>query len=222
MPVYEGILGSVPSLSPTFGAAFKEIGTILFTPAGWFVVFAFLFVDFFDTSGTLIAVTGQMENVTEEDIQKANIVDSSATVVGSILGTSTTTSYIESLSGIGVGARTGLASVVTGLLFLLSIFLSPLLSLVTAGVTAAAMIIVGTMMASSIGKIEWEKWPIAISSFITILTMILTYSISDGIGFGFLTYLLVMVASKRGKEVNPLLYGVGFFFILYLILMHSL
>jgi adenine/guanine/hypoxanthine permease len=153
MPVYDGIIGSVPSLT-TFGAAFTKLGTILFTPAGWFIVFAFLFVDFFDTSGTLMAVTGQMINVSEEDIQKANVVDSSATVVGSILGTSTTTSYIESLSGIGVGARTGLTSVVVGILFLLSIFLSPLLSLVTAGVTAAALVIVGTMMATAIGKIE--------------------------------------------------------------------
>jgi adenine/guanine/hypoxanthine permease len=220
MPVYTGIIGSIPSLAPTFGKAFSEIIPMIVTPAGWFAVFAFLFVDFFDTSGTLIAVTGQMENVSEEDIQKANVVDSSATVVGAILGTSTTTSYIESLSGIGAGARTGLASVITGLLFLFSILFTPLLTFVTAGVTAAAMVIVGTMMAASIGKIEWDKWPIAIASFITILTMVLTFSISDGIGFGFLTYLLVMVASKRWKEVHPLLYGVGGFFIFYLVLIH--
>jgi adenine/guanine/hypoxanthine permease len=221
MPVYNGIIGAVPSLS-TFGAAFGEIGTILFTPAGWFVVFAFLFVDFFDTSGTLIAVTGQMEGVTEEEIQKANIVDSSATVVGAVLGTSTTTSYIESLSGIGVGARTGLASVVTGILFLLSIFLSPLLSLVTAGVTAAALVIVGTMMAGAIGKIDWSDWQIALASFITILTMILTYSISDGIGFGFIFYVIAMVFSGKGKKVSPLLYGVAWLFVVYLALLHLL
>jgi adenine/guanine/hypoxanthine permease len=222
MPVYTGILGSVPSLAPTFGAAFSGIPGLLSTVGGWFAVFAFLFVDFFDTSGTLMAVTGQMENVSEEDIQKANVVDSSATVVGAILGTSTTTSYIESLSGIGAGARTGLASVVTGLLFLLSIFFAPLLTLVTAGVTTAAMVIVGTMMASSIGKIEWDKWPIAISSFVTILVMILTYSISDGIGFGFLTYIIVMLASGKFKQVNPLLYGAGALFVLYLILLNVL
>jgi len=221
MPAFSGFIGSIPELT-TFGAAFKEIGPILFTPAGWFVVFAFLFVDFFDTSGTLMAVTGQMENVTEEDIQKANIVDSSATVVGAVLGTSTTTSYIESLSGIGVGARTGLASVVTGILFLFSIFLSPLLSLVTAGVTAAALVIVGTMMAGAIGKIEWNNWQLAIASFITILTMILTYSISDGIGFGFIFYVIAMAASGKGKKVSPLLYGVSVLFIIYLVLIHIL
>ncbi len=220
MPALPTFGGALPSLTPTLGAAFGAIGGILSSPAGWFAIFAFLFVDFFDTSGTLMAVTGQMENVSEEELQKANIVDSSATVVGAVLGTSTVTSYIESLSGVGAGARTGLASVVTGVLFLLSIFLAPFLSLITSGVTAAAMVIVGTMMAASIGKIEWDKWPIAISSFMTILVMILSYSISDGIGFGFLTYVVVMLASKKGKEVSPLLYGVSILFVLYLVFLN--
>lgn len=222
MPALPTFGGSLPSLTPTLGKAFLAIGGLLSVPAGWFAIFAFLFVDFFDTSGTLMAVTGQMENVSEEDLQKANIVDSSATVVGAVLGTSTVTSYIESLSGVGAGARTGLASVVTGVLFLLSIFLAPFLSLVTAGVTAAAMVIVGTMMAASIGKIEWDKWPIAIASFMTILVMILSYSISDGIGFGFVTYAVVMLASRKGKEVSPLLYGVAILFIVYLVLLNVL
>jgi AGZA family xanthine/uracil permease-like MFS transporter len=220
MPVFNGLVGAVPSLAPTFGAAFGGIGGLLSTPAGWFAIFAFLFVDFFDTSGTLMAVTGQMEGVTEEDLQKANVVDASATIVGSVLGTSTVTSYIESLSGVGAGARTGLASVFTGVLFLLSIFLSPLLSLVTPSVTAAAMVIVGTMMATSIGRIEWDKWQISISSFMTILVMILAYSISDGIGFGFLTYVVVMIASKKGKEVSPLLYVATGLFIAYLVFLN--
>ncbi len=220
MPVFNGLVGAVPSLAPTFGAAFGGIGGLLSTPAGWFAVFAFLFVDFFDTSGTLMAVTGQMEGVTEDDLQKANVVDASATIVGSVLGTSTVTSYIESLSGVGAGARTGLASVFTGILFLLSIFLSPLLSLVTPSVTAAAMVIVGTMMATSIGRIEWDKWQISIASFMTILVMILAYSISDGIGFGFLTYVVVMVASKKAKEVSPLLYVATGLFIAYLVFLN--
>ncbi len=220
MPVFNGLVGAVPSLAPTFGAAFGGIGGLLSTPAGWFAIFAFLFVDFFDTSGTLMAVTGQMEGVTEDDLQKANVVDASATIVGSVLGTSTVTSYIESLSGIGAGARTGLASVFTGILFLLSIFLSPLLSLVTPSVTAAAMVIVGTMMATSIGRIEWDKWQISIASFMTILVMILAYSISDGIGFGFLTYVVVMVASKKAKEVSPLLYVATALFIAYLVFLN--
>jgi AGZA family xanthine/uracil permease-like MFS transporter len=220
MPEFSNFGGSLPALS-TFGEAFSGLG-IMLKPAGWFIVFAFLFVDFFDTSGTLIAVTGQMENVTEEDLQKANVVDSSATVVGAILGTSTTTSYIESLSGVGAGAKTGLASVVVGLLFLLSIFLSPLLSVVTPSVTAPALVIVGTMMAGAIGKIEWDNWQVSLAGFITILTMILTYSISDGIGFGFIFYSVAMLASKKGKEVSPLLYVVSGFFLVYLVLLHVL
>jgi adenine/guanine/hypoxanthine permease len=101
MPVLPDFQGGLPSLAPLFGAAFGGAFDIILTPAGWFAIFAFLFVDFFDTSGTLMAVTGQMEDVTEEDIQRANVVDSSATVIGAVLGTSTTTSYIESLSGVG-------------------------------------------------------------------------------------------------------------------------
>ncbi len=220
MPSFTDFDGTLPTLS-TFGQAFTGLD-IMLKPAGWFVVFAFLFVDFFDTSGTLMAVTGQMGDVSEEELQKANVVDSSATVVGAILGTSTTTSYIESLSGVGAGAKTGLASVVVGILFLLSIFLSPLLSVITPSVTAAALIIVGTMMAGAISKIEWSEWQISLSAFITIITMILTYSISDGIGFGFIFYVLAMVASKKGKEVSPLLYAVSGFFVLYLVLLHVL
>lgn len=220
MPVFTSFFGSVPSLSPTFAGAFRGLGGLLSGPAGWMAVFAFLFVDFFDTSGTLIAVTGQMENVSEEDLQKANVVDASATVVGSVFGTSTVTSYIESLSGVGAGAKTGLASVFTGVLFLLSIFISPLLSLITPSVTAAAMVIVGTMMAASIGKIEWDKWQISISAFMTIMIMILAYSISDGIGFGFLTYVVVMVASKKAKEVSPLLYVATALFIAYIVFLN--
>lgn len=220
MPVFTSFFGSVPSLAPTFGQAFDGIGQLLITPVGWFAIFAFLFVDFFDTSGTLMAVTGQMENVSDEEMQKANMVDASATVVGAVLGTSTVTSYIESLSGVGAGARTGLASAFTGVLFLLSIFLSPLLSLITPSVTAAAMVIVGTMMAASIGKIEWDKWEISIASFMTIIIMILSYSISDGIGFGFLTYVIVMLAGKKGKEVSPLLYGATALFVAYIIVLN--
>ncbi len=219
LPVFGG---GLPSLAPTFGQAIVAIPSLLVHPIGWFAIFAFLFVDFFDTSGTLLAVTEQLPDAKEEDIQKANIVDSSATVIGSVLGTSTTTSYIESLSGIGAGAKTGLASVVTGILFLLSIFLAPFLSVVTSGVTASAMVVVGTMMAASMSRIEWHKWEISIASFITILVMLLSYSISNGIGFGFLTYVIVMLFGKKGKEVSPLLYGVTAFFLIYIVLLNVL
>lgn len=216
MPAYSGIVSAIPSISPTFGAGFSGMIDVIIQPTGWFIIFAFLFVDFFDTSGTLMAVTSQMEGVTDAEIQKANIVDSSATVVGAVLGTSTATTFVESLSGIGAGARTGFASIITGLLFLLALFFSPLMTLITPAVTAAALVVVGTMMAKSIGKIEWDNWQIGVASFITILMMVLTYSISNGIGFGFLFYVIAMVASGKAKEISPLLYAVVAFFMAYL------
>ena len=217
MPVFSGFIGGNPSFDGLFGSLFGSLGFVLTTGIGWIAILSFLFVDFFDTAGTLMAVTGQMPFLTEKDIDRANIVDASATVAGAVLGTSTTTSYIESLAGTGAGARTGFASVVTGLLFVLAIFFYPLLSVVTGAVTCAAMVIVGTMMATSIGKIDWKDWPTGIAAFVTMLMMVLTYSISHGIGFGFLTYILAMVASKRYKEVSPIFYVVSSLFLAYYI-----
>jgi adenine/guanine/hypoxanthine permease len=205
-----------PSFS-VFGGMFSQIIPIITSSAGWVAILSFLFVDFFDTAGTLMAVTGQMEFLTEEDIDRANIVDATSTIAGSIFGTSTTTSYIESLSGVGVGARTGLSSVVVAIMFLVSLVAYPLLPYVSGSVTAAAMVIVGTMMATSIGKIDWNDWAIGISAFITILIMILSYSISEGIGFGFITFSVAMLASKRGKEVSWIFYLVSILFLLHYI-----
>lgn len=219
MPVYTSLVSADLTFGGMFGAAFSELGSVLTTAAGWTAIFAFLFVDFFDTAGTLMAVTSNMEGVEEKDIDRANIVDAVGTIGGSILGTSTTTSYIESLSGVGVGARTGLASVVTGLLFILFIFFSPLLSLVTPSVTAAAMVVVGTMMASSLGKVDWKDPAISTSAFITILAMILTYSISEGIGLGFITYVLITVFSGKWRKVSPILYVVAVLFLVHYILL---
>jgi AGZA family xanthine/uracil permease-like MFS transporter len=217
MPAFGGIIGGTPSFEGLFGALFGSLIPIITSPVGWIAIISFLFVDFFDTAGTLMAVTGQMPFLTEKDIDRANIVDATSTVVGSVFGTSTTTSYIESLAGTGTGARTGLASVITGLMFLLSIFFYPLLSVITPAVTAAAMVIVGTMMASSIGKIKWDDWAVGLAAFITIITMILTYSISNGIGFGFITYIIAMVASKRWREVHWMFYIVGVMFLAHYI-----
>ncbi len=240
MPVYGGIIGATPSFNGMFGKAFSEIGWVLTTGAGWIAIISFLFVDFFDTAGTLLSVTNQMDFLTEKDIDKANIVDATSTIAGAILGTSTTTSYIESLAGTAAGARTGLASVVTGLLFVLAIFFAPLLSVVTASVTTCALVIVGVMMTKSLAKIEWEDWPIAVAAFVTIIFMILTYSISNGIGFGFIAYIIAMLSSRtdkdvvqedlegnelkkkktrsRAKEVHWMFYVVGGLFVLYYVL----
>jgi adenine/guanine/hypoxanthine permease len=202
MPEFSGFLGEVPSIAPTFGALFSEIESVVTSGSGWIAIGTFLFVDFFDTAGTLVAVVEKIPSASERDIDRANHVDAAATVVGSVLGTSTTTSFIESLSGIGTGAKTGLASVFTGLLFLLTLFLSPLLSLVTASVTAPALVIVGSMMASSFKDIEWDDFASGIAGFLVPVLMILTFSISNGIAFGFMVYLVASLFSGKIKNIN--------------------
>src|SRR5699024_2383783 len=135
------------------------------------VIITFLFVDFFDTAGTLVAVATQAGLMKDNKLPRAGkalLADSAATVVGATVGTSTTTSYVESTSGVAAGGRTGFASVVTAGFFLLVLFFSPLLSVVTAEVTAPALIIVGVMMSSSLKNIEWDQFEIAVPAFLTI------------------------------------------------------
>lgn len=132
------------------------------------VILTFLFVDFFDTAGTLVGVAqqaGLMKGNTLPRAGKALLADSSATVVGAVLGTSTTTAYVESSAGVAAGARTGFANIVTAILFLLSLFFYPLLGVITASVTAPALIIVGVLMVSGIGGIDWKKFEIAVPAF---------------------------------------------------------
>ena len=170
------------------------------------VIFSLFFVDFFDTAGTFVAVSNAAGLVDDkgniENVGKAFIVDSSATVIGAIAGTPNVTSYIESGAGIEVGGRTGLTAVVTGILFLLALFFSPLLSVVTAAVTAPALIVVGILMAQQMGGIDWEDFPTAATAFLAIISMALTYSISTGIAVGFIVYPVLMVAARRQKEVS--------------------
>ncbi len=211
------VVGSVPSLAPTFGVAFEHLDQI-FNIKMLAVVLTFLFVDFFDTAGTLVAVANQAGLLKENKLPRAGkalFADSCATVVGAILGTSTTTSYIESSAGVAAGGRTGFASVVTAILFLFALFFSPLLSVVTAPVTAPALIIVGVLMVSSLGKIEWTRFEIAVPSFLTLIAMPLTYSIATGIAIGFIFYPITMIAKGKGKEVHPIMYGLFVIFILY-------
>lgn len=213
------IVGEIPSLAPTFGAAFENLDQI-FTIQMLVVILTFLFVDFFDTAGTLVAVANQaglLKNNQLPRAGKALLSDSIATVVGAILGTSTTTSYIESSAGVAAGARTGFASVVTAGLFLLSLLFSPLLGVITASVTAPALIIVGILMVSSLGQITWNKFEIAVPAFLTIISMPLTYSIATGIAIGFIFYPITMLMKGRGKEIHPVMYGLFVIFILYFI-----
>ncbi|QFG00302.1 NCS2 family permease [Psychrobacillus glaciei] len=223
VPLPKGIVGSVPSMAPTFGAAFDAIvnnPSSLLTTQFLVVVLTFLFVDFFDTAGTLISVANQAGLMKEGKLPRAGkalLADSIATVTGAIAGTSTTTSYVESTAGVAAGARSGFAAVVTGVLMLLSLFFYPVLSVITSNVTAPALIIVGVLMVSSLGNIEWTKFETAVPAFFVIIAMPLTYSIATGIAIGFLFYPITMIVAGRIKEVHPIMYGLWIVFLCYFI-----
>lgn len=207
---------------PTLGAFMSGFGELFSHKDFIVVIFSFLFVDFFDTAGTLVAVANRAGLVNEkgelENIEKALLSDSVGTCVGAVLGTSTVTSFVESTSGVEVGGRTGLTAVTTGVLFLLSIVFFPLLSVVTSAVTAPALIVVGILMAQQLGGIEWDNFIFASTGFMAIIMMILCYSISDGIALGFITYGAVMLGSGKAKEVRPIIWILDIVFILYFII----
>ncbi|MBH0231478.1 NCS2 family permease [Halobacillus yeomjeoni] len=213
------VVSPAPSVAPTFGAALTHFGDI-FTIEMLVVILTFLFVDFFDTAGTLVAVSTQagfMKNNKLPRAGRALFSDSAATVVGAVVGTSTTTSYIESTAGVGAGGRTGFSSIVTAGFFLLALFFSPLLAVITAEVTAPALIIVGVLMASTLKNIDWDQFEIGVPAFLTIAAMPLTYSIATGIAIGFIFYPITMLLKGRIKEIHPIMYGLFFIFILYFV-----
>lgn len=215
------VVDSIPSVAPTFGAAFEAYGDpSFFSTSMLVVVLTFLFVDFFDTAGTLVGVANQAGLMKDNKLPRAGkalFADSAATVVGAVFGTSTTTSFIESSSGVAAGARTGFASIVTAGLFLLSLFFFPLLEVITSAVTAPALIIVGVLMVASLGKIDWNKFEIAVPAFLTIIVMPLSYSIATGIAVGFIFYPITMIVKGRTKEIHPVMYVLFVIFILYFI-----
>lgn len=218
IPMPHHIISAAPSLSPTFGVAIKHIGDIN-TLQLWVVVFTFLLVTFFDTAGTLVGLAQQagfMKNNQMPRVGRALMSDSTAMLVGSVMGTSPIGAFVESSAGIAVGGRSGLTAVVTGILFIVGIFFSPLLTVITNQVTAPALIIVGVMMAQNLKHIHWEDMSIAIPSFLVVLGMPLTYSISDGMALGFIMYPITMIAAKKGKEVNWVMYLLFFIFIGFL------
>lgn len=184
------------------------------------VIFSFLFVDFFDTAGTLVAVGTEVGLVNQkgelEGAEKALLADSIGTVFGAVIGTSTVTSFVESSSGVQVGGKTGLTAVTTGVLFLLSMLISPLiLGLITNAVTAPALVVVGVMMARQMKGIDWDNMIYAVSAFVTIISMILAYSISNGIAFGFVAYTVAMISAGKAKEIHPTVWALMVIFVLY-------
>ncbi|MCI6272395.1 MAG: NCS2 family permease [Erysipelotrichaceae bacterium] len=207
----------------TIGIFSKGFGELFSKPSAFMVIFSFLFVDFFDTAGTLVAVGNDIglvkENGELENVEKALLSDSVGTIVGAGLGTSTVTSFVESGSGVAAGGRTGLTAVTTGVLFILSIFFSPILSVVTSAVTAPALIVVGIFMSQQLKGVEWDDISVAAPAFLTIVTMILTYSISDGIAVGFLFYTVSMIFAGKSKEIVPVIYVLDLIFLIYFITM---
>jgi AGZA family xanthine/uracil permease-like MFS transporter len=182
------------------------------------VIFAFLFVDLFDTSGTLVAVA-QKGDLMDKDgklprLGRALMADSTASVAGSVLGTSTTTSYIESGAGIAAGGRTGLTAVTTAVLFLLALFFSPLAQMIPAFATSAALIFVAVLMISTITNVAWDDLTESAPVVITAVMMPLTYSIAEGIAIGFLSYAAIKVVSGKAKEVNISVYVIAAFALL--------
>lgn len=213
------IVSGAPDLSPTFGQAFMNLGD-LFNWQMVTIVLTFLFVDFFDTAGTLVAVAekaGLMKDNKLPRAGKALMADSSATVIGATLGTSTTTAYVESATGVSVGGRSGFTSLITAGFFLLALFFSPLLNVVTEAVTAPALIIVGIMMASTLKEIDWDVFEIAVPAFFTVIMMPLAYSIADGIAIGFIFYPITMVATGKVKKVSSIMWFLFVVFILYFV-----
>lgn len=175
------------------------------------VVFSFLLVTLFDTTGTMVGVAeqaGLMKGKKMPRARQALLADSVGTTVGAIFGTSPTSAYIESSSGVASGGRTGLTSVVVAVLFILAIFLGPLVGALSglAAITAPTLIIVGSLMIGAVGKIEWHEFDEAFPAFLIVLTMPLTSSIATGIALGFITYPILKLVKGKGREVHPLLY----------------
>jgi len=229
MPVLGGVnLGGIGDVQSTFGQAFTALGSLLSKPTAYAVIFTFLFVDFFDTAGTLVAV-GHDAGLLDEngeliDGDKALLADATGTIVGAIVGTSTVTSYIESTTGIESGARTGLSATVVGILFIVSLLFYPLFSFVGgievepgvyfSPVTSMALVFVGALMISSLKDINWNDTIVVSATFITIVTMVLSFSIAEGIAFGFIFYAFMMSLTKRRKDVSLVMYILAALFVI--------
>lgn len=186
------------------------------------LVFSLMLADFFDTMGTMVAVGAEGQLLNEEGnppkTRQILIIDSLAAVAGGVGGVSSNTSYVESASGVAEGARTGLASVVTGFLFLLSTFLAPLVELVPTEAASTALVFVGFLMMTQVTDIDWKAPEIAIPSFMTIALMPFGYSVSVGIGVGFVVYALIQLVMGQARKVHPLMWVVSGLFVVYFLL----
>lgn len=222
IPMPKGIISAVPSIAPTFGQAIFHISDIN-TVQMWVVVFTFLLVTFFDTTGTLIGLVqqaGLMKNNKMPRAGQALAADSSGMLVGAVLGTSPVGAFVESSAGIAVGGKTGLTAVWAGIFFLISTIFSPILSIFTTQVTAPALIIVGVLMAENLAHVHWTDLEIAIPCFLIALGMPLTYSISDGLGWGLVVYPISMIAAKKTKQITPMMWILFIVFVIYFVVLN--
>ena len=204
----------------------KGLPKVLTNPKSIVFVFTMLFVDFFDTAGTLIAVTNKITSNSKKsyDMNKMFFSDAIGTIVGSTLGTSNVTSFIESSSGVSAGARTGLSSVVVGILFLLSTLFSPLLSIVSGidvngisaePIIAPTLVVVGILMATQLSNVDWHDFREAASGFVTIVIMLLSYSIANGIAAGFIVYVISSLFTNKRKDIPKSIWFLTIIFVLH-------
>lgn len=215
----ETLISTPPSIAPVF-MQLDILSALKFSLIG--AIFSFMFVDLFDSVGTIVACSYEAGFVDKDGkvqhVDRILEADAVATVAGSLLGTSTTTTYIESASGIANGAKTGFASVVTAILFLLALLFAPIIGIVPAYATAPALIIVGVYMFKNIKQIDFSDFSDSIPAFLTIILMPLTYSISTGLSFGFISYILLKSVSGKIGEISWLMWIIGVLSVINLLL----
>lgn len=222
--VPKGVVQTPPSLAPTF----MQMDVWAALELGFFsIIFAFFFVDLFDTAGTLVGVANQANLLKNNKLPRAGralMADSIATVSGAGLGTSTVTSYVESAAGVAAGGRTGMTAVVTAVLFALSVFFFPIVETFAAvsAITSPALIIVGVLMAKSLRQIEWDALDEAVPAFLTVAFMPFAFSIATGIAIGFIVYPLAKIFNGKWRHVHPIVYVLGIIFILRFIFLGSI
>ncbi|RQW63924.1 NCS2 family permease [Vibrio viridaestus] len=200
---WNGIVDVPPSIEPTFLKLDLEgVFTVGLIP----VIFAFLFVDLFDTAGTLVGVATKANLIGKDGklprLSKALLSDSTATVIGSLFGTSNTTSFVESTAGVAAGGRTGLTAVVVGIMFILALFFAPLAHMIPPYATTGALLYVAVLMLSGLKNVEWDDLTEATPAAVTCIMMPFTYSISQGIALGFISYALVKLLSGKGRQIS--------------------
>lgn len=208
----------ITAISKTFGQCFNIAGMNIKPVDFIVIIFAFLFVDIFDTLGTLIGVANKADMLDEENklpnIKQALLADAIATTAGAILGTSTTTTFVESSAGVAEGGRTGLSSIVTGLLFLVAIIFAPIFTTIPGFATAPALIFVGFLMVSAVVDIDFNDYTEAIPAYLCLIAMPLMYSISEGIAVGVISYVVINLICGKKEKITPLMYILAILFVL--------